>query len=302
MALQLVINVDDPGDILTGYGAGAKLILERDTSPAFNAPTEVGSIPITAEQSQYEQWDASGEPTHWYRSRYSDAVGANFSAYSDPFQGGEVRAYASVDSLRELLQLPDDSRDNLISDLLRRVTDKINLSLGFDFFRHPQVEGTETRYFDGGGSEVISLQQGFLEVTGITVASGTGATPVALDPTHHYLRSPVQNGGPYLELVLSDIAPHTHWYRGHRTVAVTGVFGYPSVPPAIEMATLYWAADLYRIGAYGGSQFGPGLGGSTGMSAGLEEFGQPRFAGGMPRITWETVEDYRRRHKTWLAV
>jgi hypothetical protein len=32
------------------------------------------------------------------------------------------------------------------------------------------------------------------------------------------------------------------------------------------------------------------------LSATGDEFGQARFIGGMPRFTWETVEDYRSRH------
>jgi hypothetical protein len=291
MAEQIIVNVDDPADLLTGYGAGAKVRLERAADAAFTSPTEVSTQTLVAGTTQYEFWDAAGTPASYYRYRISDTGGTTFSSYTVLGQPGAPTAYASVDALRELLRLPDDSRNNLLADLLVRVTDKINLSLGFDFFRHPAVSGTETRTFDGDDGTVLTVTQGILSLTTVRVAGTTGGDYSSLTTTDWKLRWPVQAGGPYLALELTGTGNFPAWYSGFDTVELTGVFGYPSIPPAIEQATLYWAADLYRLGAGGGSP----------LSATGEEFGQARFAGGMPRITWETLEDYRARHKTWVV-
>jgi hypothetical protein len=287
VAVQLVVNVDDPADLLVGYGAGAKVRLERATDAAFTTPTEIATQTILANQTQYEFWDTSGTVDSYYRSRYSDSAGTSFSSYSDVFRGGEVQAYATVDALRELLRLPDDSRDNQLTDLLLRVTTKITTSLGFDFFRHPAVSGTEVRLFDGDNGNMVRVPEGIISLTGVGLAAYTGQSYTALTVGDWRLRWPVKLGGPYLSVMLSDVGTWRRWYRGFDTVQLTGVFGYPSIPPDIEQATLMWAADLYRLGAGGGAQ----------LSATGEEFGQERFAGGMPRFTWETVEDYRKRHQ-----
>jgi len=300
MAEQIVVPVDDPADLLVGYGAGAKVRLERAADAAFTTPVEVSTQTLVAATTEYEFWDTAGTPATHYRTRISDTAGTSFSAYTVLGQPGAPRAYATVDALRELLQLPNDARNNLLTDILLRVTDKINLTLGFDFFRHPAVSGTEIRTLDGDDRDTLTLTQGILSLTGIRVAGATGDAYTALTAADWRLRWPVQDGGPYLSLELTKTGNFPAWYSGFDTVELTGVFGYPAIPPAIEQATLYWAADLFRVGAYGGSQFGNST--AMGGGVGLEEFGQSRFAGGMPRITWETVEDYRARHRTWLVV
>jgi len=297
----LRINIDSPSDKLTEFGAGAKLYWSRDNTSAAGAFTSAtGSVTLVSTQTQYEVVDGTGAVGHYYRTRIGNTGGTAFDTYAPVFQAGAPTAYATIDALRELLQLPSDSRDNLLSDLLLRVTDKINLSLGFDFFRHPAVSGTEIRLYDGDDGDTLTVEQGILSLTGIRVAGATGGTYSALAAADWRLRWPVQNGGPYLALDLTKTGNFPTWYSGYDTVELTGVFGYPAIPPAIEQATLYWAADLFRVGAYGGSQFGTSS--AMGGGVGLEEFGQSRFAGGMPRITWETVEDYRARHRTWLVV
>ncbi len=285
-------SVDAIDDVIATRGAGARIEIQRDTTSAFAAPTNLTPKVLVAGQSQYEIYDPAGVTGNWYRTRLTTTTGTEPSDWV-AFRAGAPVTYATIDALRELLQLPDDSRDNLLSDLLLRVTDKINLSLGFDFFRHPAVSGTEVRTYDGDNTGTLAEQQGFSSVSQVRWTSGTGGTWTAAVAADHLLSGPVAPGGPFLFLKVSDVGAIPYFYRGYGTVEVTGVFGYLAIPPAIEMATLYWAADLYRIGASGGI---------VGSGVGLEELGQPRFLGGMPRITWETVEDYRARHKTWLVV
>lgn len=294
MAVQLIVNVDDPDDLIAGYGAGALVRLERATSSAFTDSLEIDTEPLVSGTTQYKFWDTAGTDAHWYRSRYSDSTGTTFSEYSDGFQPGSPHAYATVDSLRELLQLPDDSRDNVLSDLLVRVTDQINLTLGFDFFRHPAVSGTEVRTLHGDGSDTITFKQGIYSLTSVQIGTGTGAAYSALTSADWRLRWPLQDGGPYLALQLTGVGNYPIWYTGFDTVELTGVFGYPSIPPAIEQATLLWAAALFRFGS-GGHQTG----------ASFEEFeidNRIRYAAGAPWGVKQTLDEYRAKHKGWMVV
>lgn len=299
MAQTIRQNVDAVDDILATRGAGARIEIQRDTTSAFPAPTSLTAVPLVEGQTQYEIYDPAGDAGNWYRTRVTTLSGTQPSEWSI-FQAGAPTAYASVDALRELLQLPDDSRDNLLSDILRRVTVKINTSLRFDFFRHPQVSGTQVRTYDGANRDTISDLQGFASVSQVRWATRTGGTWTTATVNDWVLRLPAQDGGPYLSLSISDAGALPYWYSGYGTIEVTGVRGYLSIPEDIEQAALYWAADLYRVGAYGGSQFGTSE--AIGGGVGLAESGQSRFAGGMPRITWETIEDYKRRHHIWLVV
>jgi hypothetical protein len=286
------VNVDNPGDRITEFGAGAKLYWARDNASATGAFTDAsGSTALVATQTQYEIIDTTGAVGHYYRTRIGNTGGTSFDTWSDVFQAGAPGAYASIDALREFLQLPDFSRDNVLSDLLARVTDKITLSLGFDFFRHPAVTGTEIRTYDGDNRSWLHVTQGINSLTLVRLAVATGYTYSSLAATDWKLRMPVQAGGPYLSLELTGVASYPTIYTGHDTLELTGVFGYLTIPAAIEQATLMWAADLYRLGAGGGSP----------LSATGEEFGQARFIGGMPRFTWETVEEYRKLHQGALV-
>lgn len=81
--LKLAINVDDPADLLSGYGAGALIRVERASTSAFLDATEILTIPIVTGTSRYERWDTTGTSDHWYRVRYSTASPAVATAYKD---------------------------------------------------------------------------------------------------------------------------------------------------------------------------------------------------------------------------
>lgn len=286
------VNVDNPADKITEFGAGAKLYWARDNTSATGAFTDAsGSTTLVAGQTQYEIIDTTGAVGHFYRTRIGNTGGTLFDSWSDVFQAGAPTAYATVDALREFLQLPNTDRDNVLADLLLRVTTKIDNSLGFDFFRHPAVTGTEVRTFDGDNRSWIHVRQGITSLTNVELAYITGGAYSVLAAADWVLRNPLNEGGPYLDLELTQIGAHTRIWAAYNALRLTGVFGYTSIPPDIEQATLMWCADLYRLGAGGGSP----------LSATGEEFGQERFIGGMPRFTWETLEDYRSRHNGALV-
>lgn len=290
MAQQIIINVDDPDDILVGYGAGALIRVERDATSTFGAPTEITTIPIVSGQTQYEYWDAAGADTAWYRSRYSAAGGSPYSGYSDAFQPGSPRLYASLDSLREYLVLPNNDRDNLLLDLLRQATDYLTGKMGRDCFRHPAISGDELRLYAGSGDGYLDVPEGIIALTGIRVAGGTGgsftdlvATDWRTDPrtTDTYVGV---GGGlypmPSRAVELTDVAGISEWYTGEDTVELTGSFGFPAIPSMVEKATLDLAREWYRQG--------PGGGGPVGVN----QFGTPLFLAGMPKTVADAISLY----------
>lgn len=289
MAQQILVNVDDPADVLAGYGVGALVRLERASSSAFADAVEVGTIPVVDGQTQYAYWDAGGAADSWYRSRYSAAGGSPYSSYSEPFQPGAPSSFASLDSLLEYLRLPNSDQDNLLVDLLRQATDYLIGELGRDVFRHPAVAGTEVRILNGEGGYRLDVPAGIVSLTGIRLAAGSGApwyTMLASDWTL------VGGGRPYLgvgggmyqtpatAIELTDVSVATEWYSGTGTVELTGVFGFPAIPSLIEKATLDLAREWYRQG--------PGGGGPVGVN----QYGTPLFAAGMPLTIKKAIEQF----------
>jgi hypothetical protein len=304
----LRVSVDGVGDKITEFGAGAKLYWYRDNTSAAGTFTDAtGNVTLVATQSQYEIVDSTGAVGHFYRTRVGNTGGTVFDTYGNVFQAGALSSYASVDDLREIVGVPDNSRDNLLSDLLLRCTVSITNALGWDFFRHPQVTGTEVRLYDAGdyvqgsgggqGNSLYNIyeQQGIQPVPAPTVrvAFRTNQNLISLASTEFFLRGQFEVGGPFHRLAVTDLPTSVPYFgRGFGTVEVTAAFGYASVPADIEQATLAWASDLYRLGPGGGIP-------STAMGATEGGFGS--FVGGMPAFTYGVVHGYQERHGIWVG-
>ncbi len=276
------INVDAPDDKITEFGAGAKLYWYRDNTSATGAFTDAtGNVALVATQSQYEIIDATGAVGHYYRSRVGNTGGTSFDTYGPVFQAGAISSYATLDDLREYLSLPDDSRNNLLSELLRDASDYISAKCGHDFYRHPQVTGTEVRTFDGNGSGLIRVPVGIVSLTQAELANYSGGSYSILagaDWTLYPLDK--SDDVSYRAIALSDQGTYRYWPSGFATVRLTGVFGWASVPAMIRKATLDLAREWYRQG--------PGGGGPVGVT----QFGTPIFGGGEPKSVRDAVEHY----------
>ena len=270
-------------DVISGYGASPVVQLQRDTTSAFAAPTDVTTIAVILGTERYEYWDASGTDASWYRTRYENAGGTVTSDWSTGFQGGGLQAYAALESLRLYVDLPDTTRDELLEELLAQASGYIDDQCDRDFYRHPQVSGTEVRTYDSDGRLAV-LYEDIISLTTVEIASGTGQTyaTIAAGSTGYYLRpATVRTGRPYESLVLSDQGLYTHVPAGRAVLRLTGAFGWSSVPAAIERATIEVAREWYRQG--------PGGGGPIGVTA----FGTPIFGGAMPRSVRDAIAAYR---------
>lgn len=272
MGIPIHSSVDAVDDRIRDYGAGAKLYWGRDNTSAAGVFTDAsGNTALVAGQSTYELYDATGQTGHYYRTRVGNAAATDFSAWSTVFRAGELQAYASVDSLREMLNLPDDSRDNFLADCLRRASGWLDQETGRDFYRHPQVTGTETRTYNVS-SDGSTITDDIISITTIEYATATGGLYTALVATDWSLTPP--GSAPYSAAYLTDTGLLSTFYAGYGTVRITGVFGYLTVPALIEQATLDLARELY--------QQGPG-----GRTVGVD-FGR------MPLSVQRAVDKYRR--------
>ncbi len=247
MSQKVILNADNVDDLLAGYGAGARIEVYR-AATSGGAFSMITTLPLVSGTEQYEYWDATGSSTDYYKVRYATSAGTTPSAYSAEFQGGAIEAYASIDSLREMLNLPDNSRDNFLADCLRRASGWLTEECGRDFYRHPQVSGTEVRTYNLDDT-ATSVDDDIVSLTTVEYASGTGGTFTAAVSTDYAL---VPSGGtPFSSVYLSDIGLVPEFSAGYGTVRLTGVFGYASVPTLIEQATLDLARELYQQGPGG---------------------------------------------------
>lgn len=291
---RIVVNLVQPAaDLLTTYGAGAKVYLERDTTSAFAAPTVVSSTTIVSGTEQLEFVDTSGTSSSWYRVRVGNSGGTTYGDYSDGVQATSVLSYATADDVIETMSVAasDTKAYNLLADLVIDASDYISRACKRTFYRSPQVSGTEVRVYNvvrprertlsraiGQDVDIISLST----VEAADTVSGSYTT-IASGATGYYTSPDVLvSGFPYEDIYLSpEGASYTRFPSGG-LVRLTGAFGWPSVPPLIKRATIDLAREWYRQG--------PGGGGPIGTSA----LGQPIFQRGNPPSVDQAISMYRR--------
>ncbi len=292
--IHLQVSVLNAAELLdpAAYGAGALLRWES-ADAADGTYVEGGTLPLVSTQTLYDVWDAAGTATTWYRTRTSDAAGAVFSAYSAPFQGGTVTAYATLEEFLAGFEsgVPGAARYARIYDALEQASRAIDAEVGWDFLRHPAISGDETRLYDGTGARRLHLHEGLVSVTSVRVAwstadavAGNWQTLLASD---YYLEPSVREPGePYDHLALSDWPSLFYVFpRGMRNVELTGAFGYAAVPSIIRRATVALARQIYRADSFV-------LGGSPGP----DEFGGGAISPNVrPYDVYKAIERYRRR-------
>ncbi len=278
---QLIINVADPDDLLTGFGAGALIRVERDTAADMGSSSEITAIAIVAGQTQYEYWDATGAATHYYRTRYSTAApatAADYSDYSPIFQvGGGVLEYVTEGHLKAHISITDTTDDTLLSVICDRVNQYIEsetkqpvgpipsktylydvapLNYGQMYHHHPYIPALAgaglgpTRLFTPMPVDAPTKGIGGLRtVTTVEIAPYTGAAYVTIASTDYFLRERAGISGPFRFLCLSDrpAGLYRNFPVGRATVRVTATAGWDAIPAdltmiAIEIAKRGWNA------------------------------------------------------------
>lgn len=264
MPNRIPIQVDDPDDLLnTGeYGAGAVIRLQTSATEAgvYADVTGTGSTPtiaLVAGTTSYTGRDPNGTSTSWYRTRYENSGATRVSDWTTSFLAGALTAYATLEDLLELTPEATTLSDNLLTDLLVRASAHIDARCGRDFYRHPQVTGTEIRYFDGDGTDVLRVRERIVSISTLETGDGTTFSTVTAG-TYYLLPYNLAPGESY-----AAIYSETAFPEGRRTVRITGAFGFSEVPEIIRSGTLALARLMLGTvltasgSAMGGAEYGP---------------------------------------------
>jgi hypothetical protein len=285
--IKLTINVDDPDDLLSGYGAGALIRVERDSSSAFGSATEITTIAIVPSTTEYEYWDTTGTSSHYYRTRYSKAspsVATDYSAYSDTFQVGTPSSYASLEDVKKTLAVDGTTHDELLVDLIGDVSRDIDAACQRTF-RVPSADVTVYVDIVDCGDKLSEASRGyttdgrrldFVSITSLWVRDSELDSYVQLtQDTDWYLQPGPPGAGvagsewAWEDIELSAYSDVTVFPRGKRAVKIIGKPGFPVVPPSVKRATISEVRERFRQSVGGGQ-----------MPAGVNQFGQPIFITG----------------------
>lgn len=247
MPIKVILNIDGVSDAMgtAAYGTAAKAIVERGTA-VDSGFAAAGTVALVSTTSQYEWWDGSGTTSSWYRFRLFDGS-SGYSAYSDAWRATALVAYATLDDLLERINMPDESRYNLLSDLLVDISGQLDAECGRQFYRIPQVSGTTTRTYDGDGSDTLLIPEGIVSITTISVYDQQYGTATALGANDYVLRpSHPAPGWPYSRVILTGEGTYANFTSGFGTVSITGVFGWSAVPELVHLAVLERAQEAYH--------------------------------------------------------
>lgn len=245
MPIKLILNIDNVADLMatTAYGTAAKAVVYRGTAEADVAYAAAGTVSLVSGTNQYEWWDSSGTTSSWYKYRLTDSGGTALSEYSDEFRATALQAYASLDSLIERLDLPDETKYNLLADILVNISAQFDAEAGRQFYRIPQVSGSTTRYYDGDGYDELFLPEGIISIDTLELSDATGGAYTTMGTADYYLRpSHPTAGWPYTSIRLYGYV----FADGFNTVKITGAFGWAEVPKIVEEAVLQMAARTWN--------------------------------------------------------
>jgi hypothetical protein len=155
--------------------------------------------------------------------------------------------YVTAGQMAAVLGLDDSANLDALDFFIRSAEAAVDRETGRRF-----DAVTETRQFDvtdpGGYLRVGDL----VSVTAVGVADATGDAFTTLAVSDYFLGPANRGRGvPYQVITLSDVGSYSYAY-GHRTVEITGVWGWESVPDDIADVTMKLAVRNYHQGRAGG--------------------------------------------------
>ena len=290
--ITLTINVD-PGMLrTTAYGSGALVRVERSATGGGTGYAEIGTAPLVAGGMTITYDDQTGTSTSWYRYRYSNAVNSLQSDYGAEFQAAGLTAYASVSDFLATYEIPPSStREARISTALAEAASMLDSAIGWDFYRHPAVSGTEVRLYDGDGSRQLCLHEGVVSLTKVEVRwSAVDPTWQTVPTTDYYFNPNIPlPGSSFDHLMLTGLGTWSNWPPEVLTIRLTGVFGHLTPPVRMQRANIALARQIYRADAT-----------TPGGMAGPDEWGGGAMPRGWPDDAYRAVDYYRRLY--WCRV
>ena len=117
---------------------------------------------------------------------------------------------------------------------------------------------TETRYYDGSGSDVLFIDS-FSAITAVKILDSSGNVERTLNSTDYY-SYPLNLSAGQDTIQLSPGGELSSFPNRVRSVQVEGTFGYATVPPAVKLAAAQMAAKIINEGLRGGQPGSESLG------------------------------------------
>lgn len=235
-------------------GPGALIRVERSATLS-GTYSEIATAAIGPGTAYYTVYDSAGVDTSWYRSRYSNAGGSAFTAYSNAWQERPgIFSLAEARARLGITAVTDTKDDDLIRGLITAITNTLQNISGC-WFQGDTAD--QILYFDGNesrGGMVLPVSVGIQSITTLELATMTGGS-YAVVPTNAYFLDPPRPdpGFPFTSIAMSD-QPMGWWYRfypGKRTVKATGKFGWAVWPEDVRQIGFNVLIRLYRARASG---------------------------------------------------
>jgi hypothetical protein len=267
VAIKVIVTVTGAADILSN-DATAVIRLDRDTTSAFLAPTEVTTTAILTGVERYEIWDVGATTTSWFRFQIESGAGVALSGLSIPWQVITPQPIATLASVKLRLGSGASSTDD---DVLQSIIDGVNGAITQRIGYYPGPSSDTSRVYHGmdavHGGRRLWLPGGVRSITALTLASSTlGAQTAAtltdfmLGPAAYELR-PAE---PYHYIEFKDVTTGNWSYfpDGYENVTATGTFGWGIVPDdlihvASAMALRRWKArNSGDVDVLGSDEFG----------------------------------------------
>ena len=176
----------------------------------------------------------------------SDVVEGTFTVTSI-----DQTLYATVEELKSRLQITGTADDFELTMAVQAASRSIDQICGRYFWR-----GTDTRTYVPQGIAQQSVDD-LVSVTTLKVdRDGDGVFEETWTPGTDYALTPFNSASstgeqrPYTGFIIVNAARYLPfiWLWSHLDrIQITGVFGWPAVPPLVKQAALIAAADLFKL-------------------------------------------------------
>ncbi len=156
--------------------------------------------------------------------------------------------YATLEELREQLDIPDDSQDAKLARALAAASRAVDQHCGRRPGGFAVPTADETRYFTAEDGNVLWVGELLSVTTLATDEDGDrvyectwGLTDYDLEPYNAAL-----DGVPYRRIATTPNGTYSFPVSVQKGVKIIGRWGWPTVPAAVVEATLLQAARLFR--------------------------------------------------------
>lgn len=155
-------------------------------------------------------------------------------------------AYATAQLYRDVIDKTDTSEDAEILVDLQAVSRYLDRELGRHFTK--DVGDIARDFRSSINTNILLIDDLSAAPTSVLVDDADSGTPALVYAVTDYQLQPVNaptgpEPAPYTRIAVPSWSAQSHWI-GNRTVRITGRWGWPAVPKAIERGTIHLTAIL----------------------------------------------------------